>query len=137
MSPDTAIDILPEAALLELQKQWYEVSPHDDRPVSVLRRTVREGYEAGFISRGSILAAAEEYAESPRLVAAHQIIAEQNRALAKAHTIISVICANARMQPDASMNGSTDIYAVPLDDIETASQWLVGAMLRDRREGVR
>jgi len=34
--------------------------------------------------------------------------------------ILQIIIANARMQPDASMNGATDIYAVPLDDIEAA-----------------
>jgi hypothetical protein len=33
---------------------------------------------------------------------------------------LSVITLNATVQPDASMNGSSDIYAVPICDIESA-----------------
>lgn len=33
---------------------------------------------------------------------------------------LRIITTNAKVQPDASMEGATDIYAVPLDDIDTA-----------------
>lgn len=33
---------------------------------------------------------------------------------------LAIIVANAVVQPDASMGGMTDTYAVPLDDIEAA-----------------
>jgi NAD/NADP transhydrogenase beta subunit len=33
---------------------------------------------------------------------------------------LMVIVANAVIQPDAKMNGSTDIYAVPIEDIDAA-----------------
>jgi hypothetical protein len=34
--------------------------------------------------------------------------------------VLAVITLNATVQPDASMNGSSDIYAVPICDIESA-----------------
>ena len=34
--------------------------------------------------------------------------------------LLSTIVLNAKLQPDAGMNGSTDCYAVPLEDIEAA-----------------
>ena len=44
-------------------------------------------------------------------------LAERVREL---ESIISIITLNARLQPDASMGGSTDCYAVPLSDIADA-----------------
>ncbi len=41
----------------------------------------------------------------------------ENRKLRDA---LSNIVANAQIQPDASMGGMTDVYAVPLDDIDEA-----------------
>jgi hypothetical protein len=40
------------------------------------------------------------------------------------HSILSCIVLNAEIQPDQSMNGSTDVYAVPLDDIDLAKKAL-------------
>ena len=40
---------------------------------------------------------------------------------------LQVIVANARMIPDPQMEGTTDCFAVPLDDIETACRVLEDA----------
>lgn len=40
--------------------------------------------------------------------------------LAEMADLLAVIIANAKMIPDPAMAGQTDIYAVPLDDIEDA-----------------
>lgn len=44
--------------------------------------------------------------------------------------ILRNILANARVQPDAAMNGTTDVYAVPLEDIEAARSALLEPMDR-------
>ena len=44
----------------------------------------------------------------------------QDRTEADLLAALQIIVANAVVQPDASMKGSTDCYAVPLDDIEMA-----------------
>ena len=38
--------------------------------------------------------------------------------------LLTNIVMNARLQPDASMGGTTDTYAVPLDDITAAAAFL-------------
>ena len=49
----------------------------------------------------------------------------------KLKTILDIIINNAVLQPDARMSGSTDCYAVPLDDIETARDILFGMAKKD------
>lgn len=44
--------------------------------------------------------------------------------------ILGVIVANAKMVPDMTMNGTTDTYVVPIDDIEKAQDVLGTAMGR-------
>jgi hypothetical protein len=38
--------------------------------------------------------------------------------------MLDIIVTNARMIPDPAMQGATDIYAVPLDDIDNAEELL-------------
>ena len=38
----------------------------------------------------------------------------------RALDILGCIVLNARLQPDAAMGGTTDCYAVPLDDVDAA-----------------
>lgn len=42
--------------------------------------------------------------------------------------ILQVIVSNARLSPDPNMNGTTDCYCIPLDDIETARQAIAKAL---------
>ena len=42
--------------------------------------------------------------------------------------MLEVIVANAVIQPDASMQGTTDCYAVPLADIDAARAFIAKAM---------
>jgi hypothetical protein len=42
--------------------------------------------------------------------------------------VLGIIVQNAEVQPDASMKGATDCYAVPLDDIEAARTLLKGGV---------
>lgn len=42
----------------------------------------------------------------------------------KLQEVLSVIVANAEVIRDPRMNGATDCYAVPLDDIEAAKELL-------------
>lgn len=46
--------------------------------------------------------------------------------------VLHNIVANARLVPDPAMQGMTDIYAVPCDDIEEAQRLLRGITLADR-----
>lgn len=48
-----------------------------------------------------------------------QIIDSETKASAMIE-LLTIIVANAKMIPDPSMQGATDIYAVPLGDIEAA-----------------
>ena len=41
-----------------------------------------------------------------------------------ADELLSMIVGNAVVGPDAAMNGATDCYHVPLDDIDAAREWL-------------
>ena len=45
---------------------------------------------------------------------------------------LACICLNAKLQPDAAMDGATDCYAVPLDDIQNGRAVL---KYTQRREG--
>jgi len=47
--------------------------------------------------------------------------------------LLSIITLNAVIHPDARMNGSTDCYAVPLDDIEAARAAVV-AILKSKEQ---
>lgn len=38
--------------------------------------------------------------------------------------MLEIMVANAELIPDPRMNGSTDVYAVPLDDVEEARRLL-------------
>jgi len=44
--------------------------------------------------------------------------------VASAAELLGVIVANAVIGPDATMQGSTDCYHVPVDDIDLAREWL-------------
>ena len=41
--------------------------------------------------------------------------------------LLEIIVANARLVPDPSMEGTTDCYHVPVDDIDAAGEWLKDA----------
>jgi hypothetical protein len=43
---------------------------------------------------------------------------------AQLRRLLENIVINAEVQPDVRMNGATDVYAVPLDDIEQAREAL-------------
>lgn len=46
--------------------------------------------------------------------------AAQSARIAELERALDIIVLNATIQPDARMEGATDCYAVPLDDIESA-----------------
>ncbi len=50
----------------------------------------------------------------------------------KLREALACICLNAKLQPDAAMDGATDCYAVPLGDIERGHAAL---KYTQRREG--
>ena len=48
--------------------------------------------------------------------------------------VLTLICLNASIQPDAAMDGTTDCYAVPMDDIQNGHAVLNTQRREPRRD---